>query len=878
MQIIKSFIKLFVFICPVAGFAQSTYLNQGSKDYHFIDRLEIKQQTNTDLNFSTLKPYNRRYIVQEASFLDSARFGYLDSTTGMDKFKEWTDLGLTPVDEYNLQSLFMNSSEWYKGPQEDFASRKPILKAFYKTKANFYEVNTKDFFLAVNPVLQLSFGKEKDNDEALYLNSRGITIRGMIGKKVGFSAYMTENQERGPSYFKQVVGNLRAVPGVGFYKPFKTQGVDYFDARGYITFNAAKFIDFQLGYDKNFIGNGYRSLFLSDWGNSYLFAKINTRIWKFNYQNIFMELMPQFTKKSDDLLPRKYAAMHHLSMNVTKWLNIGLFEGVVFGRKDHFDFQYLNPIIFYRHIEGTVGSPDNAMAGLDFKANVAHRLQFYGQVLLDEFKLDRIKDNNGWWGNKYGFQLGAKYIDAFGVKNLDLQGEINRVRPFTYSHYDTIANFYEVNTKDFFLAVNPVLQLSFGKEKDNDEALYLNSRGITIRGMIGKKVGFSAYMTENQERGPSYFKQVVGNLRAVPGVGFYKPFKTQGVDYFDARGYITFNAAKFIDFQLGYDKNFIGNGYRSLFLSDWGNSYLFAKINTRIWKFNYQNIFMELMPQFTKKSDDLLPRKYAAMHHLSMNVTKWLNIGLFEGVVFGRKDHFDFQYLNPIIFYRHIEGTVGSPDNAMAGLDFKANVAHRLQFYGQVLLDEFKLDRIKDNNGWWGNKYGFQLGAKYIDAFGVKNLDLQGEINRVRPFTYSHYDTIANYTHYNQPLAHPLGANFNEVVGIINYQPAPKWYIYARALFYQKGLDSTGYNAGGNIFRNYTERFGIEEGYDIAGGRKLTVINALLSVSYEWRQNLFFDLSLQQRNYKIANVQGNTGSTFFTAGVRLNMFKRQYDY
>jgi hypothetical protein len=69
--------------------------------------------------------------------------------------------------------------------------------------------------------------------------------------------------------------------------------------------------------------------------------------------------------------------MHHLSMNVTRWLNIGLFEGVVFGRTNRFDFQYLNPIIFYRHIEGTLGSPDNAVAGLDFKANVAKRFQFY---------------------------------------------------------------------------------------------------------------------------------------------------------------------------------------------------------------------------------------------------------------------------------------------------------------------------------------------------------------------------------------------------------------------------------------------------------------------------------------------------------------------
>jgi hypothetical protein len=89
MQIIKSFFKLIVFILPISAFAQSTYLNQGAKEYHFIDRLEIKQQTNTDLNFSTLRPFNRKFIVREATFLDSARMGFKDSA-GVDKFKGQT--------------------------------------------------------------------------------------------------------------------------------------------------------------------------------------------------------------------------------------------------------------------------------------------------------------------------------------------------------------------------------------------------------------------------------------------------------------------------------------------------------------------------------------------------------------------------------------------------------------------------------------------------------------------------------------------------------------------------------------------------------------------------------------------------------------------
>ena len=572
MQIIKSFFKVLLFVFPVAAVGQSTYLNQGAKEYQFIDRLEIKQQTNTNLNFSTLKPFSRKAIIEQAEFLDSARLGYKDST-GVDMYKDWTDLNLSKVDEYNMRSLLMNNSEWVKGNKDDFASMKPLFNSFYKTKANFIEVNNKDFFLAVNPVLQIHQAVE-------------------------------------PGY---------------------------------------------------------------------------------------------------------------------------------------------------------------------------------------------------------------------------------------------------------------------------DEGIFLNTRGVTVRGLINKRIGFSSFLTENQERGPQFFQQRINELRAVPGVGFYKNFKKTGVDYFDARGYITFNAAKFIDFQFGYDKNFIGNGYRSLMLSDWGNSYLFAKINTKIWKLNYQNIFMELMPQFKKSGDNLLPRKYAAIHHLSMNVTKWLNVGLFESVVFGRQDHFDFQYLNPIIFYRHVEGTVGSPDNATAGLDFKANVAHRLQFYGQFLVDEFILKQVRNNPTSWVNKFGMQAGIKYIDAFGVNNLDVQLETNRVRPFTYSHNDTIANYTHYNQPLAHPLGANFQEVIAIVNYQPAPRWYVYTRAIYYKQGLDSSGINFGGNIFRDYRTRLA-DDGFEVAGGRKATAFNGLLQVSYELKENLFFDVSMLHRNYEIAGFSGKSNTTIVTAGVRLNMFKRNYDF
>jgi len=530
---------------------------------------------------------------------------------------------------------------------------------------------------------------------------------------------------------------------------------------------------------------------------------------------------------------------------------------------------------------------------LEIKAGVDSALNFsksrpYGRKAI----VDAL---NGY-ANKYDFSIFQNKnkvdwynLERFLLNNLEFVPDsikngaviLKTKRPIFKKFYTTPASLYEVHVKDFDLVINPVIQYTVSKEQDNDQDLFLNTRGVSLRGRIANKVGFAAYLTDNQERSPLYVQQFISARDAVPGNGFYKDFKAAGgVDYFDARGYITFNAAKYIDITFGYDKNFIGNGQRSLFLSDFSNNTLFLKLNTRIWKFNYQNIFMELNSAARFAADILLPKKYAAMHHLDIAVSKRVNIGLFEGVVFGRRDKFDFGYLNPVIFYRSIEQQNGSFDNSVVGLDFKANLPHRLQIYGQLSLDEFKLSEIKNNKGWWANKWGIQLGAKYIDAFGIPNLDLQVEHNRVRPFTYSHRDSIANYTHYNQPLAHPLMANFQEFIGVARYQPAPKWLAIAKLMYYQQGRDSSAASYGSNIFLPNTPPYRTSEyGFDIGSGWKTNVFYASLLLSYEFRENLFVELNaLYRKQETVTAPLASANTSVISLGVRWNMHRRDFEF
>ncbi len=456
-------------------------------------------------------------------------------------------------------------------------------------------------------------------------------------------------------------------------------------------------------------------------------------------------------------------------------------------------------------------------------------------------------------------------------------------KPLLKRFYETKTDLFSVREKNFFLSVNPVIGVQAMYEKRSPEIpgessfRYLNQRGAEVRATIANRIGLYTFLTDNQERMPWHVQQWTEARQAVPGADYYQTPSKSTYDYLQARGYIDFAAIKnHVNITFGYDRNFIGDGERSLLLSDFASSgATFARIRTRIWRLQYQNLYLELTPQYTRGGDRLLPHKYATIHHLSINATRWLNVGLFEAVVFDRADRYSFNYLNPVIFLRQAERANGSADNALIGFNFKAIAARRFQFYGQVLFDEFRLKELLAGKGWWANKFGIQLGGKYFNAFGVRNLDLQSELNIVRPFTYSHGDTLSNYTHYNQPLAHPLGAGFWELNGKASYRPARKWQITARGVLYHKGVDTGISNLGNNIFMPNDLRRPGDYGYTLTPGKVAQVMMGELSASWEPWPRLFLDAGVSARRWELDGQTQQSVQVF--TGLRLNLAARR-DY
>ncbi|MCB4806796.1 gliding motility protein RemB [Tamlana sp. 62-3] len=455
----------------------------------------------------------------------------------------------------------------------------------------------------------------------------------------------------------------------------------------------------------------------------------------------------------------------------------------------------------------------------------------------------------------------------------------------------------QLQGENYWFTIDPIFDLQVGKDTEADfSSTYNNTRGLLVKGGLGKKFNFYTSVFESQGRFAQYFNEYAESLKAfgpdpaiIPGRGIAKAFKTDSYDYPVAEAYLSYAPADFVNIQFGHGKNFIGDGYRSLFLSDVASPHPFLKLNTKFWKIKYTNTWMwlkDVRPEVT--TDDAFLTKYMATHFLSWNVTKRLNVGFFESVIWANTTNrsFDVNYLNPIIFYRAIEFETGQDaGNAIMGASAKYKWNNNINFYGQFILDEFSLSDVKAGNKSWKNKFGYQLGVKYYNAFKVDNLMLQMEYNRVRPYTYSHSTIATNYGHNNQSMAHLWSANFSELVLMGNYF-YNRWYANAKFIFGKRGFDyntdTDAFSYGGDIYRNYNDRpldTGVKVGQGITTNSFYGNLQAGYVVNPSSNLKLFTDITVRNFNPDVTTETVYKSNTvWFNFGLRTDLFNWYFDY
>ncbi len=456
----------------------------------------------------------------------------------------------------------------------------------------------------------------------------------------------------------------------------------------------------------------------------------------------------------------------------------------------------------------------------------------------------------------------------------------------------------------FDISLNPLFAAITGYDNISKKGVNFFNYGVSLKGQYLNNLYFTVNILHNNADFPNYFKSKIDTNNIIPGQRIAKVYNNR-YNFFENTFSLAYMPSKYFILEAGNGKNFIGDGHRTLFLSDNSCNYPYFKIITEIWKVkylllwtNFKNINEIEGTQWGDYTD-----KYGAFHCLSFNISKRLNFSFFEGIIWQSEDSlhrrgFDINYLNPIIFYRPVEFSLGSPDNAILGGSFKFKLRKRNLIYAQLLLDEFRMTEVRngmkhyidpvkypDNWGAWLNKQAFQFGLKSFDIFDINGLGIQLEYNYVRPYVYSHKFPLQNYSNFNQPLAQPHGANFEEIISILKYSHK-KLYLEAYFSLTKIGYDSIGTHVGQDIFKSSYDAAvkGSNNvvlpyyGHSVGDGLKTNISFLRLKGSYliNPKNNLRIEGGLIIRNESPKVLTEN--STFVFLGIRTSLVRNYDDY
>ena len=522
--------------------------------------------------------------------------------------------------------------------------------------------------------------------------------------------------------------------------------------------------------------------------------------------------------------------------------------------------------------------------------NIPFSHSYYAQF---DAAMNQLGANNHTSSKPFNYAEVSKY---FNLK--EVNAKLLKKKSGWWSRKIFNENLVEIQGEGYWFTMNPIFDLQTGISNPSvANRTYVNTRALQIQGGLGEQLNFTTTIYESQARFADYFndysrsiKPSGGNPAVVPGIGIVKSFKADSFDLPLAEANLTYTPNKFINLQLGYGRNFIGDGYRSLITTDGVSPLPFFKINTTFWKIKYTNTYMflkDVRPEAT--IDRTYTDKYMANHYLSWNATKRWNIGFFESVVWANTNNrgFEMSFLNPIVFYRSVEfASSNRTGNALLGLTSKYKFNNQINGYAQFLVDEFSLSDIKARNQSWKNKFGYQLGVKYFNAFNVENLLLQLEWNHVRPYVYSHSDPLTNYAHSNQSLGHQWGGNFREFIFVARYHK-DRYFADAKITSGTRGLDfnttENTFNYGGDIYKNYNEQRPSDTNVKVGQGNKTSIFIADIQGGYlvNPQTNLKFFLSFIYRNFN-PNQETATAfkndTTWFSLGLRSDIFNWYFDY
>ncbi|GHE39261.1 gliding motility protein RemB [Sphingobacterium griseoflavum] len=399
----------------------------------------------------------------------------------------------------------------------------------------------------------------------------------------------------------------------------------------------------------------------------------------------------------------------------------------------------------------------------------------------------------------------------------------------------------------------------------NSKTLWTNSRGVQAG--LSVKDNFNLYFNffETQARFPTHIDSTATALGGLPGQGFSKNLENHEYDWMNTTVHMSYRVSDGFQVELAYDKLHIGDGYRSMLLSDNPYNFTYAKFSGQKKRFQYNSVWAYMLDRRNPRVQLLENQqsvrlgnasKYAAFQYIDYLASDKLTVGLFHSLIWSRYSEDNTKKVNGGL-----------------GLNVKYQPWDKYMFYGQMFADDLsKISFNKDRD----RRTAYQLGARAFDVFAVNNLNITAEFNQAAPYTYQHSNNRINHSNDGEPLAHPNGANFREILGIATY----RWKrvdLYGQTMFARYGTDpSATANFGGDIFKSQQPA----GGFRIGQGQAIDLFYNELRVAYVLnpKYNLRWELGLINRQQKPLSGGDRVNANIFTIGLRSSFRTFQTEY
>jgi hypothetical protein len=428
-------------------------------------------------------------------------------------------------------------------------------------------------------------------------------------------------------------------------------------------------------------------------------------------------------------------------------------------------------------------------------------------------------------------------------------------------------HLFDVKNKEFTFYLDFLPDLMIGREFIDKTTTWLNTRGYQAGGTIGSKIFFYTSGYENQGDFANYLNAYVAHTGVVPGQAYNFNAATTTKDWNYVTALLGYNPAKSVGVEIGIDKTFVGDGYRSMLLSDFAQNYPLLRLKFDIGKkVQYMAMWAYLQDQYAMKFDSVSQHppnriKWGAFHYVDWTITNRVSLGFFNALIApeayddGSKHGFDINYINPVLFVASWAPKGPIPDHTLFGFNGRYKLWDKTAVYAQFLKDQFA--------SAGNSKTGYQLGIRGADLFKVKTFHYLFEYNTAKPYTYATSYTLVNYTELSEPLGHTFGANFKELVGILNYS-AGRFDFQGELNFAKYGLNMNNLNYGKDLMLADTN----PQGDDTGQGLNTNFYYAQGKVSYVINPKYNLRLEAGALVRKESNTQFNNRTVLLTFGLR----------